>query len=210
MLEAVLPPGIRWHESFGDVPGVLPLPEEEFVVARAVPRRRAEFATARWCARQALTPFGYGDVPILPGPKREPLWPKGIVGSMTHCDGYRAAAVASDDVVISMGIDAEPDQPVPDRVLNSVALPGEQAVIYGLLRDRPVVAWDRLLFSAKESVYKAWFPITGRWLGFEEAHVTFGDGVFSARILIDSPLPVFEGRWAAEGGLIVTSVVVQA
>nr|WP_062341642.1 4'-phosphopantetheinyl transferase superfamily protein [Herbidospora sakaeratensis] len=210
MLGSVLPSGVVWHESFGDPPGVRPLPEEESLVAQAVPRRRAEFATARWCARQALASFGHADVPILSGPKREPLWPKGIVGSMTHCDGYRAAAVAPDGVVASIGIDAEPDQPVPDGVLGAVASPEEQMAVGRLLADRPVVAWDRLLFSAKESVYKAWFPITGRWLGFEDAHVTFGDGVFSARILVDSPLPVFEGRWAAEGGLLVTSVVVQA
>lgn len=210
MLEAVLPPGVAWHETFGDPPGVELHPDEETALGRVVPRRRAEFTTARWCARQALSSLGHGDAPILRGPTREPLWPKGIVGSMTHCEGYRGAAVASGDLVISLGIDAEPDQPVPDGVLGVAALPEERVVVAGLLADDPVVAWDRLLFSAKESVYKAWFPMTGRWLGFEDAHVTLGDGVFTARILIDSPLPAFEGRWVAGGGLIVTSVVVQA
>lgn len=180
------------------------------MLGHVVPRRRAEFATARWCARQALSSFGHGSAPVLRGPKREPVWPKGIVGSLTHCDGYRGAAVATDDVAVSIGIDAEPDEPTPEGVLGVVSLPEERVVIAALTADDPSVAWDRLLFSAKESVYKAWFPITGRWLGFEDAHVTFDEGGFTARILIDSPLPAFRGRWVARGGLIVTSVVVQA
>jgi 4'-phosphopantetheinyl transferase EntD len=76
--------------------------------------------------------------------------------------------------------------------------------------------WDRLLFSAKESVYKAWFPLTGRWLGFEDAHLTFDpdDGTFSARILIDGattdgpPLTGFTGRYLVRDGYVLTAIAV--
>ena len=74
--------------------------------------------------------------------------------------------------------------------------------------------WDRLLFSAKESVYKTWFPLTGRWLGFEHADVTITpDGTFTARLLTElteaQPPPTsFVGRWLARGGLILTAITV--
>jgi 4'-phosphopantetheinyl transferase EntD len=78
------------------------------------------------------------------------------------------------------------------------------------------VAWGRVLFSAKESVYKAWFPLTRRWLGFEEACVSIdpADGSFTARLLVDGPvlggrrLDVFAGSWLVRDGLIVTAVCV--
>jgi 4'-phosphopantetheinyl transferase EntD len=74
------------------------------------------------------------------------------------------------------------------------------------------VCRDRLLFSAKESVYKAWFPLTGRWLGFEDADVTITpDGTFTARVLAEPPPPCtasFTGRWLASGGLILTAIAV--
>jgi 4'-phosphopantetheinyl transferase EntD len=78
------------------------------------------------------------------------------------------------------------------------------------------VAWDRVLFSAKESVYKAWFPLMRCWLGFEEACVSIdpADGTFTARLLVDGPvlggrrLDVFTGSWLVRDGLIVTAVCV--
>lgn len=90
---------------------------------------------------------------------------------MTHCAGYRAAAAARARDVVTIGIDAEPHAVLPDGVLDVVALPEERAWIYELARSAEEVHRDRLLFSAKESVYKAWFPLTGRWLGFEDAEL---------------------------------------
>ena len=78
--------------------------------------------------------------------------------------------------------------------------------------------WDRILFCAKEATYKAWFPLTRRWLGFEDAHITFdidsdGGGSFVSRILIDPaarsgpPLEELTGRWSVAGGLALTAIV---
>lgn len=79
------------------------------------------------------------------------------------------------------------------------------------------MAWDRLLFSAKESVYKTWFPLTGRWLGFEDAElVPAVDGTFRARLLVEAPtvdgvvVSTFEGRWAVDGGILVTAIALPA
>lgn len=78
---------------------------------------------------------------------------------MTHCDGYRAAAVARRETIASIGIDAEPHAALPDGVEKLTALPEERMALTRLAVTHPHIHWDRLLFSAKESVYKAWFPL---------------------------------------------------
>ncbi|MET9534791.1 4'-phosphopantetheinyl transferase superfamily protein [Streptomyces sp. NPDC006649] len=205
-------------ESYGDPAEAAPLlPGEERLVARAVPSRRAEFATARACARAALAQLGVAPAAILKGARGEPLWPAGIVGAMTHCAGYRAAAVARAADVVSLGMDAEPHLPMPgDGELGLVTVDEELRYLPELAARRPEVCWDRLLFSAKESVYKAWFPMTGRWLGFEDAVITPDPdaGTFTARLLVPGPvvggkpLTGFEGTWSVQDGLIRTTVSV--
>ncbi|WP_406135964.1 4'-phosphopantetheinyl transferase [Streptomyces sp. NBC_01089] len=205
-------------ESYGDPVEAAPLlPGEEELVARAVPSRRAEFATARACARAALARLGVAPAAILSGARGEPLWPAGIVGAMTHCAGYRAAAVARASGVVSLGMDAEPHLPMPgDGELRLVTVDEERRHLPELAARNPDVCWDRLLFSAKESVYKAWYPITGRWLGFDEAVITPDPdtGTFTARLLVPGPvvagerLTGFEGTWAIQNGLIRTTVAV--
>lgn len=212
MIESLLPAGVVGREVIGEQPTMRLFPEEEQLVARAVDNRRREFAAGRYCARQVLGELGYPQAPLLSGPKREPLWPPGVVGSITHCHGYAAAVAALAGAVPVLGIDAEPDEPLPDGVLDVVSSPEERA----WLADAPDRGphWGRVLFSAKESVYKAWFPLTGRWLGFEDARLTFSpaDGTFRARILV-SPAELdgravagFSGRFLADQGLVVTSV----
>jgi len=206
---------LAWAERYDDPPGLAPLPEEEPLVARSVAKRRNEFVTVRYCARLALEQLGAPPVPILKGEKGEPTWPDGIVGSLTHCAGFRGAVVGRGGEVRSVGIDAEPHDVLPDGVLNAVSLAGERAELAALPDDRH---WDRILFCAKEATYKAWFPLTKRWLGFEDAHITFtvageGAGTFVSRILIDPaarsgpPLTELPGRWSVAGGLVLTAIV---
>jgi 4'-phosphopantetheinyl transferase EntD len=216
MLADIVPPHVQADEAFGDVPGAALFPEEEAVVARAVDKRRREFTAARACARAGLARLGLPPVPILPGLRGAPQWPPGIVGSMTHCAGYRASAVARAEDMLTLGLDAEPDDVLPDGVLAAVATAGEQAALAALAAAAPSPSWDRLLFSAKESVYKAWFPLTQRWLGFKEAEVTINpaDGTFAARLLVEGPevdgrpLTCFSGRWLARNGLVLTAIAV--
>jgi 4'-phosphopantetheinyl transferase EntD len=215
MIEIILPPFVVSADAFDDSPDAALFPEEEAVIGRAVEKRRREFTTARVCARKALKSLGRPPAPILPGARGEPQWPDGIVGSMTHCAGYRGAVLGEHTDVTSIGIDAEPDEPLPYGVLEAIALPEERDEIGELLRDHPGIRWDRLLFSAKESVYKAWFPLTNQWLSFENAHVTVDPlrGTFSARLLVGGPLvhgdrlTGFAGRWLASQGLVLTAIV---
>ncbi|GFG85556.1 4'-phosphopantetheinyl transferase PptT [Mycolicibacter algericus] len=213
LLDTVLDPApsLAWAERYDDPPGLAPLPEEEPLVARSVAKRRNEFVTARYCARLALEEIGQPPVPILKGEKGEPCWPDGVVGSLTHCAGFRGAVVGRGAEVRSVGIDAEPHDVLPDGVLDAVSLPAERAELAALPRE---LHWDRILFCAKEATYKAWFPLTRRWLGFEDAQITFdSEGGFVSRILIDPaalsgpPLTELRGRWSVTGGLVLTAIV---
>ncbi len=218
MIAEILPPPVAAVEAFEDPPGATLFPEEEAAMARAVPRRRGEFAAGRACARAALAQLGLPAAPILPGPRGAPQWPAGVVGTITHCDGYRASAVAHARDVLTLGLDAEPDGPLPGGVLDAVSLAEERDRLPGLAAAAPHVPWDRLLFCAKEAVYKAWFPLAGRWLGFEEAAITFAPdaGTFTARLLVPGPaaggrpLDGFSGRWLARGGLLLAAIAVPA
>lgn len=215
MIGDLLPPEVAAEEAFEDLPVTL-FREEEAVIAKAVDKRRREFTTARACARAALAKLGIPPVPIVPGLRGAPQWPHGVVGSITHCAGYRASAVALDRDIVTIGLDAEPHDVLPDGVLRAVASAGEQARVASLAAAIPRICWDRVLFCAKETVYKAWFPLTGRWLGFEDATVDFDPAncTFSARLLVDGPvvndnvLTGFEGRWLVSDGLILTTIVI--
>ena len=214
MIEQILPAGVASAEAFDDPPDLRLFPEEEALVARAVDKRRREFTTTRACARTALAALGVAPAPILPGERGAPQWPQGIVGSMTHCAGYRAAAVACARDVPTIGLDAEPDEALPDGVLDVVSLPGERERLRDLAATAPGICWDRLLFSAKEATYKAWFPLTRRWLGFEDAAITINAvaGTFEALLLVPavtvggSRLAGFTGGWLARDGLLVTAI----
>ncbi|MGV9913875.1 4'-phosphopantetheinyl transferase family protein [Streptomyces tendae] len=223
MIEELLPDTVVTVEAFGhDDAGHLPLyPEEEELVARAVAKRRREFTVVRSCARRAMEKLGVPAQPVLTGERGAPRWPDGLTGSMTHCDGYCAAALVRLTDLASLGIDAEPDGPLPDGVLKTIALPTETARLRRLDEARPDVHWDRLLFSAKESVYKAWFPLTGKWLDFAEADIEITvdpvdprRGTLHAALLVPGPtvagrrLSHFDGRWTAREGLVTTAVAV--
>ena len=223
MMEDLLPGSVVTVEAYGhDESGIAMLyPEEEAVVARAVHKRRREFALVRSCARRAMEKLGVPPQPLLPGERGAPRWPAGLTGSMTHCDGYGAAALVRAGDLASLGIDAEPHGPLPEGVLPTVSLPTEGDRLRRLARERPDIHWDRLLFSAKEAVFKAWFPLTAQWLEFTEADIeVFADpgerltGGFRAELLVPGPvvgglrIGHFDGRWTVRRGLVATAVSV--
>ncbi|CAM5701645.1 4'-phosphopantetheinyl transferase superfamily protein OS=Streptomyces tendae OX=1932 GN=GUR47_02200 PE=4 SV=1 [Streptomyces tendae] len=221
MIEELLPDTVVAVEAFGhDAAGHLPLyPEEEEIVARAVAKRRREFTVVRSCARRAMEKLGVPPQPVRTGERGAPRWPDGVAGSMTHCDGYCAAALVRLTDLASLGIDAEPDGPLPNGVLKSIALPAEAARLRRLDEARPGIHWDRLLFSAKESVYKAWFPLTQptsprRTSSSPWTRSSLAPCNLHAALLVPGPtvegrrLSHFDGRWNAREGLVATAIAV--
>jgi 4'-phosphopantetheinyl transferase EntD len=221
LLAGILPSGTESAEAFdGDCDGGELFPAEADVVAEASQKRRREFTGVRVCARLALARAGIRPAPVIPGPSGAPQWPAGMVGSMTHCDGYRGAAVGRAETFAAIGIDAEPHDVLPAGVLARVACESERRALAGLRAQAPEICWDRILFSAKETVFKAWSPMTGRQLGFADAEVDLEpdstSGVFVARLLVAGPvvggrpIDAFQGRWTVGRGLVVTAVTVPA
>jgi 4'-phosphopantetheinyl transferase EntD len=215
MIEEILPDQVVAVDTREDWLDVVLSPDEEAAVGQAVDKRRREFVTARGCARRALEQLGLPPSSISTGARGEPCWPQGVVGSITHCTGYRACALAHETDVAAVGIDAEPHQALPDGLLGDIARAEERIWLDELMRSDPSVHWDRLLFSAKESVYKVWFPLAKSWLGFEDAVVTIDttQQVFHARLLVPG-LPVdghvmttLDGSWLVSDGLVLTSIV---
>jgi 4'-phosphopantetheinyl transferase EntD len=220
MIDLILPRAASVSEVRGDRTADL-FPVEEAHIARAVASRKREFATGRGCAREALARLGVDPTPIGVGDRGEPLWPAGYAGSITHCRGYRGSAVARTIDLRSIGIDAEPHERLPDDLLTTIAGPAEVAHLDRLAAGRPATHWDRLLFSAKESIYKALFPVDGRRLEFADAVVELDpDGSFSARVGAAGPggrtdlaagsgTRLVDGRWMALDGLLLSAVVIE-
>jgi 4'-phosphopantetheinyl transferase EntD len=167
-----------------------PFESERAVVARAVPKRRHEFASGRACARDALTQLGHPPAPLLPGPDRVPLWPAGVVGSISHSATCAWAAVARSQDLLSIGVDLEGDAPLDPELWPLVATPPELPGATGASMKR--------LFCAKEAAFKCWFTAGGgRILEFQEMTIRWGpDGRFVA---LGPPLP---GRPAPVGRLV--------
>jgi 4'-phosphopantetheinyl transferase EntD len=128
-------------------------------IARAAPRRIAAFVAGRYCA-QAL---GLGaDLPV--GPDGAPSWPATLVGSITHADRFAAAVVAPVTLVGGVGLDCE-------RIIAADAAPAiAERVCPELATSDPALI--TLAFSAKESLYKCYRPLVGKFFGFDEARVT--------------------------------------
>lgn len=221
MLERLVPNLVACAETREDRLDIQLFPAELRSLGRAVEKRRREFVTGRACARLALRRLGAPVVAIPSGQRGEPQWPDGVVGSITHCLGYRACAAAWSDAVVALGIDAEPNAPLPDGVLEQVAHGRELERVGERLAPTDgenQVDLPRLLFSAKEAVYKAWFPLTGRWLGFEDVELSIdvAQAVFRAELLVAGPvvggvtLTEFAGRWAVGDGIICTAVAIPA
>ncbi|MEU1122460.1 4'-phosphopantetheinyl transferase superfamily protein [Streptomyces sp. NPDC005899] len=220
MIAEVVPTGVRAREAFDDdgPDGAVALfATEQAVVEGVLDERRKEFTTVRGCARAALTALGVDPAPLVPGPLGAPGWPAGVVGSMTHCRNYRAAAVALTEDFAALGIDAEPREPLSRFMAERIVTDVEAG---WLRQDFPPAAGlplDRLLFCAKEASYKAFSPWGGTRFGFRDFTVRLRpDGTFRAappapEPPIGSPGPAgLTGRWVARSGLLLSVVAVSA
>ena len=215
LIAGILPATVAASESIGEAheAGPVLFPAERALLRTAGPQRRADFTAGRLCARAALDRLGVPAAPILPGPAGEPRWPAGVTGSITHCAGYRACAVALATDVAAIGVDAEPDHPLQAGLIGAVATSPERAWIGQLTATVPAVNWDRLLFSAKEAACKLWYPLTGQWLGLHDVVIRPATtGTFAVRLPGPGPVPGARrqtrmmGRWLARDGLIVTAI----
>jgi 4'-phosphopantetheinyl transferase EntD len=165
---AVSFPGVaveRRRVMEGDEMAILAEEAGSFSNCAAVVRRQG--GAARIAARKLLNAAGYGNWPLLRRVGIGPMWPPGIVGSLSHSENHAVAALASSELFAGLGIDVEPTAPLPMEILSFVALPQERELL-----DRGSIQ-SRILFCAKEAAYKAVYPIDGRFLEMHDILVDF-------------------------------------
>ncbi|MEN9578501.1 MAG: hypothetical protein RJA70_1510 [Pseudomonadota bacterium] len=142
------------------------------LVAGAIETRRREFAAGRLLARHALARMGHANCEVLCGSGREPLWPPGVSGSISHCETRAIVAVAS-AASGSIGIDIEGRRQLPRELWDKVLLPGEIEALRASHRELERGRRALLCFSIKEALYKAQYPLSRQYLGFHAVAVTF-------------------------------------
>lgn len=177
--------------------------DEAAALARAIPKRRAEFAAGRRAARAAMAMLGLPAAAIPQGADRAPIWPAGLTGSIAHCDHACIAAVSTTH--ISLGIDIEPATPLESDLWDIICTAPERHWI-ACQPDAGRAA--KQIFSAKEAIYKAQYPITRRVIGFDAVTVSIApDGGFA----VTSPhdLPPLTGRISEGDGVILSTCIHQ-
>lgn len=189
-------------------------PDEERFVAGAVRRRRREFAAGRACAREALGRLGVRPVSIPCNSDRTPAWPVGVIGSITHCDDYCAAAVCRRGRIIGIGIDIEDVRPLEDADAEFVCTSRERELLSGLASPCPQIL-SKVVFSAKESFYKSYYPETKTFLEFADVEIELcpDERRLVARLVnLDAPAPLgmrqFSGSFAVTNDHVFTVLAI--
>jgi 4'-phosphopantetheinyl transferase EntD len=191
-------------------------PEEAACVARAGAKRRREFSIGRMLARRAFAQLGIEGFALLSDTDRVPRWPDGLVGSISHTVGCCAVAVARRGRILSLGIDVERAGRLEDQLMARICTPREIERARALPPPEGV-DWGKLVFSAKESAYKCYFPLARRLLGFQDMEIEFSADAtrFEARLLReDAPragaVSCFAGRAAWTPDFVLAGVVLEA
>jgi 4'-phosphopantetheinyl transferase EntD len=176
---------------------------EAAYVGNAAPKRQRDFALGRFCAHQALARMGRDEPVISIGDNGAPVWPAGIVGSITHTNGYAAALVAWQDAYQAIGIDAERIGGVTEALMPRLFGPVEQEWLMAQDAKKRAAALT-IFFSAKEAFYKAFGGETAGRLSFKDIHIEMQGDCFIAR----HAGRIAQGRLAVQGDLVVTAVIV--
>jgi len=215
LLAALYPPGVCAAEQRQPGDPALLYPEEAVPLQHAVAKRAGEFAAGRLCARSVLAQLGIVAFPLLVGSDRRPQWPAGVVGSITHTQGYAAAVAAPRDRCRAIGVDAEAVGRVRRALWRKVCAPQEIA----WLAARPESEQEQLaalVFSAKEAFYKCQYGLTESWVGFHDVMLDpsacdLHGGRFSVLPLTPLKLteqqsPPWSGNFRFEEGLVVSGM----
>ena len=134
------------------------------------PKRLADFSTGRYCAIKALEQLGIQDAIIPMGEDRAPIWPEGIVGSISHCDSLTGAIVAKSADHVSLGLDVEEIGRVTPDLWDLVFTENEKNYL-SRLSDEDKLVQSTAIFSIKEAFYKFQHPITKTFLDFLDVEV---------------------------------------
>ncbi|MBA53135.1 MAG: hypothetical protein CMK89_01655 [Pseudomonadales bacterium] len=194
-LASLFPPGVLWKIA-EDWMWETPLcPEEEALIAKAVDKRKREFRAGRNCAHELFKTANIHCNALLKGKQREPDWPEGWTGSISHTQGLCVVAIAPLTLFRSIGLDVEQATPLGDDIRSLICSAAEQDRLSRLTlmtgQDIASQPLDKVIFSAKESIHKTYFPLNYHTLDFLDARVDIntGDCSFEATIIKPEPAP---------------------
>ncbi len=187
---------------------------EEALVERAVDKRKREFRAGRNAAHSLFRQVGADCPALLKGVQREPAWPAGWTGSISHTTGICMVALASTDRYASLGLDVEQASPLNPELVDLICRKEEQVRLRDLRQEIGAhPALEKLVFSAKESVHKTYFPLNQHTLDFLDARIDldWGRQAFTAHILNPEPNPrqpirQLQGRFHFHQDWIVTCI----
>jgi 4'-phosphopantetheinyl transferase EntD len=171
------------------------LPEEAASMTSNIVKVRRASGAARIVARELLGQLGHTHARVPKATSGAPVWPAGIVGSMAHDDRIAVAAIGLQRDVRAVGIDVEPNAPLPANMLALVATAPELTE----LANDPLRG--RLLFAAKEAVYKAAYPLDGTFLEFHDITVNF-----TGKEAMTKNGRVFTLHWCAASHVVVVAL----
>lgn len=173
MLSTIFPKNTQYCEAedwMWDTPA---LPGEEVSISKAVDKRKREFRAGRSCAHHALASLLNNQtldrVPIRVGASRQPCWPEGIVGSISHSGTHCSAVVAMSSDIISIGHDVEKARPLEKNVHRMICTDNERRFLS--LHSDSKIPLSTLIFSAKESIHKTYHPLNNHMLDFLDAEI---------------------------------------
>lgn len=217
-IEALFPVPVAAADlcGVGD-PGTLVDPEVDQAASMGDLRRK-EFAAGRACARLAMEQLGASVPTGLATDGRAPRWPDGLVGSISHTKGYCAAVVGrvADTGGAQLGLDVEATGRVKPKLWRRVFVEAERDALTSIGDAGEVDVAATVIFSIKEALYKAQYPITQSWVGFEDVRVELGEHGHAV-LRPDTLLPALasvawpvEGRWIATDGRVTTAVTLRS
>ena len=214
LLAGLFPTSVVAFEARGAVAPETLHPQEAEYVTRATPKRVREFAAGRACARAALAQLQIEGFPLHVGPDREPQWPGGVSGSITHTADYCGVVVARNTHLTALGVDAETRAAVRPALWRQICTAEEQAWLRQI-GEAQALEMATLIFSAKEAFFKCQFPATRQWLNFSDVSVSVEANAFwvhpRARLRLESLLPApWRGRFALQDELVVTGICIAA
>lgn len=221
MLSTLFPEGVAWKIA-EDWMWETPLCDaEEALITKAVEKRKREFRAGRHCAHALLRDAGATCDALLKGVQREPAWPTGWVGSISHTKGLCAVAIASTDRFFSIGLDVEQATPLGEDIRDLICSAAEQDQLTRLqlvagqkIASTPL---SKVIFSAKESIHKTYFPLNYHTLDFLDARVELDHErhQFTASIIKPEPSPkvpitTLNGRFCVKEGFVATFIALEA
>lgn len=185
------------------------LPAELPCTAGMVPQRRNEFAAGRAAVRMAAMADGSEQFAVPMGVDRAPVWPTGIIGSIAHSQDICLAAISRSKRYAAIGIDIEPDVPLPPDIAAEIVHEGDGLELES--GAAPLAKHcDVSVFSAKEAAYKCQFSLTGSVLGFDALSIRLMPQAHSFVARFEENVGSFragdtlDGGYALVGGHVLT------